>query len=365
MGQEIKEIIQKIKGSLSNWPTDKRIDIFLEMIYKEYNLMLYEFSERNSNNSLPKQHLQTIELVEQRILQSLKDYFCGNLYGAIGEVDMLLQDINHIGGYNITIIERDNIWYRGRLRENGTSLYKRNEMFHIPEYLREKVNGQRFSFNGYPCLYLGKSIWTCWEELDEPHLDDICFSAFKLVEDIKLLDLSIPSEESMRTKSHEDFNKLLITLPVAIACSVKTKNENANFKEEYIVPQLMMVNLINSRRFEGFIYSSTKKNPALNWKEDYLLNIVLPVMGDFDIDGLSIGLKQQFSITLPIYYRYEFLKSNISNLVFADNEDIDMIFNKSILTNEREATSTSEDLYPRALFGQMETILKNKEFSKL
>lgn len=236
-------------------------------------------------------------------------------------------------------------------------------MFHIPEHLREKVNNQRFSFNGYPCLYLGKSIWACWEELDEPHLDDICFSAFKLTEDLNLLDLSIPTEDMLKTKSFKDYYKILITLPLAMACTVKTVNENANFKAEYVIPQLMMVNLLNSWEFEGFIYSSTKKNPALNWKEEYLQNIVLPVRGDFDENGLCKVLKDLLTVTSPIYYKYEFLKANVSNMTTASELDVQVIVDKVLYDKIQD--KKDEDMYPRALFGQMESILQEMEFIKI
>lgn len=140
-----------------------------------------------------------------------------------------------------------------------------------------------------------------------------------------------------------------------IACSIKTLNENANFKSEYVIPQLMMAELINWHWFDGYIFSSTKRNPAFEWEEDYLLNVVLPVVGSFDDDGLCISLKQKFLLTEPIYYKYEFLKGNVSNLIMGDDEDIDGIFDKSIHIDNK-------DLYPKALFGQLEELLNKKVF---
>ena len=100
----------------------------------------------------------------------------------------------------------------------------------------------------------------------------------------------------------------------------------------------------------------------MDWKEDYLLNMVLPVVGDFDNDGLCIILKKQFTVTAPIYYKYEFLKANVSNMVSVTNEEIDKLFNDS---GKPEEIDKNEDLYPRALFGQMEEILNNKDFSAI
>lgn len=358
--QYIIKIVSQIKDTLSNRPKEKRIDDFLEIGFEKYNNLLKDYC---LTDCLSEKQKQTVDLIENRIIQSLKDYFNGKLSGALIEIQCLLQDLSGADGNNIAILKKGEIWYRGRIKEEGSNLFNRKEMFHIPEYLREKVNSQRFSFNGYPCLYLGKSIWACWEELDEPHLDDICFSAFKLSKDIRLLDLSIPSEETLRKKTPDDYPALLVSLPIMIACSIKTLNEKANFKSEYVIPQLMMAELINWHCFDGYIFSSTKRNPAFDWKEEYLLNIVLPVVGSFDDDGLCISLKKTFLLTEPIYYKYEFLKSNVSNMIETSEQEIDAIYDEVFhnIYNEYE----EEDLYPRALFGQMEDLLKKKVFFEI
>ena len=357
--QYILKIVSQIKDALSNRPKEKRIDDFLEIEFEKYNNLLKDYC---LTDCLSEKQKQIVDLIENRILQSLKDYFNGKLSGALTEIQCLLQDLSGADGDNITILKKGEIWYRGRIKEEGSNLFNRKEMFHIPECLREKVNSQRFSYNGYPCLYLGKSIWACWEELDEPHLDDICFSAFKLLKDIRLLDLSIPSEEALRKKTPDDYPALLVSLPIMMACSIKTLNEKANFKSEYVVPQLMMAELLNWHWFDGYVFSSTKRNPGFDWKEEYLLNIVVPVVGKFDDDGLCISLKKTFLLTEPIYYKYEFLKSNVSNMIKASEQEINAIFDN---THDKQEEYEEEDLYPRALFGQMEGLLKKKEFSEI
>ena len=84
----------------------------------------------------------------------------------------------------------------------------------------------------------------------------------------------------------------------------------------------------------------------------------MPVDGDFDNDGLSKKLKQCVSITDSICYKYEFLKSTVSNLSSFTEEDIDnLLSNKGI--------DKTKDLYPESLFGQMEMVLKRKEFTQI
>ena len=353
MMKHIIDIVQKIRPALLNRPKDKRIDEFLESIFKSYNTSLESVIDSNITCQL----LEKVDFVEQRILDALREFYNGRLMGALIEIQRLYDAMRN--DLHVISINKDDIWYRGRIKERRSGLYTKKDMFHIPNQQREKVSNQRFSFNGYPCLYLGKSIWDCWEELDEPHLDDVCFSAFKFSKDVYLLDLSMPIESLFDEYLSSDYSKLLVTFPLIIACSIRVNDENVNFKAEYIIPQLLMDNLLNHYKYDGYMFSSTKQNPSLDWDERYLRNVVLPVDGKFDKEGLCDNLKQTVMLTTPICYKYEFLKSNVSNMMFATKKDIEAI------VSGMKIDTTEEDTYPKSLFGQMEDILKEKEYSYL
>ena len=70
-------------------------------------------------------------------------------------------------------------------------------MFHIPFNKRGKVETQRYSAPGYPCLYLGSSVNACWEELGQPRFDDMMVSRFVVKEAFPVLDLRMPKEEDL------------------------------------------------------------------------------------------------------------------------------------------------------------------------
>lgn len=360
--EKIIDIIKQIERLLHSRPKNMVLIDFLKSIFEQYSEMLASLDDIIARPKMLKEGLiETTENVEERIYQSLEDYYNGRLLSAIAEMDFLFQDLGLIlpKGYNEYSMCSGDIWYRGRVRNEGIRMYSTKEMFHIPNHLRENVSNQRFSFNGYPCLYMGKSIWTCWEELDEPHLDDVCFSAIKINKEIHLFDLSIPTEDAIRDKSIEELVALLVTLPLKIACSIRTRNEKANFKEEYIIPQLLMIELIEHSDYDGYIFTSTKGNPTFGWHEKYLLNAVLPVRGDFDSDGLCISLKESMHITKPVCHQYEILKSTISDMIPASDEEIDAIFEDE---DEHETKEANPDIYPRTVFGQMEDVLKESEF---
>lgn len=357
---KIIDIIQRIKDILSSRPKDIGLVDFLKSICEQYIEMIATLDDTIARPVMFKDGLiEAIDKVVNKIMLSLHEYYDGRISSAAAEIDFLFQDLSLIfpDGHNQFSISSNDVWYRGRIINEGLRIYPRNEMFHIPNHLRENVSNQRFSFNGYPCLYMGKSIWTCWEELDEPDLDNVCFSALKISQNLQIFDLSIPTPDSIKNKSIEELIAMLIVLPLSIACTIKTKNEKANFKEEYIIPQLMMVELLEHQRFDGYMFTSTKKNPTFDWDEKYLLNMVLPVSGVFDEDGLCVSLKSKILITDPICYRYEILKSNISNMVEATDEFIASLFKEG-----HELPGKDTDEYPRVSFGQMEAILKEAQF---
>lgn len=361
--EKITHIIQHIKNILHTRPKHVELVDFYHNVFEQYKEKVASLDDIITRPKILKEGLiETIEKVEERIYQSLDDYYAGRLSSAIAEMDFLFQDLDLLlpQKYNQYSINQDDLWYRGRIKKEGIKIYASREMFHIPNHMRENVSNQRFSFNGYPCLYLGKSIWTCWEELDEAHLDDICFAAVKITKGFRLFDLSIPTAESVHGKSTEELISILVTMPLKIACSVKTMNEGANFKSEYIIPQLLMIELIEHSRYDGYIFTSTKENATFGWNEKYLLNVVLPVSGEFDKNGLCISLKDKMQITNPICHQYEILKSTISNMISMSTEEIHFF-----LENGYEKSEDNIDLYPRTIFGQMEKILTDAEYFTL
>ena len=68
-------------------------------------------------------------------------------------------------------------WFRARLFDDKWE-HTFRDMFHIPLNRREIVKTQRYSAPGYPCLYLGNTVYSCWEEMHRPHFDDLMFSGF-------------------------------------------------------------------------------------------------------------------------------------------------------------------------------------------
>ena len=67
-----------------------------------------------------------------------------------------------------SMIPENVTFYRMRMIDERRTNISYKEMFHIPINNRRSVKTQRYSTPGFPCLYLGNSIYGCWEEMGRP-----------------------------------------------------------------------------------------------------------------------------------------------------------------------------------------------------
>lgn len=75
------------------------------------------------------------------------------------------------GLLKIDSYDKHNDFYRIRVINDNNHLIPES-FFHIPFEHRGKVSSQRFSIQGFPSLYLGKSVYICWEELNRPNINE-------------------------------------------------------------------------------------------------------------------------------------------------------------------------------------------------
>jgi hypothetical protein len=161
-----------------------------------------------------------------------------------------------------------------RIRSERRSTLSPKDVFHVPFEARHLVATFRYSIPGLPCLYLGGSAYVCWEECGRPALDSVHLSRFQPVSGctLQLLDfgwrpaqmaalihsgqyktqLSGPSAVSDLVVAHA------LCWPLIAACSIKVRHPAANFKSEYIIPQLVLQWLTNETKIDGVRYFTTK-----------------------------------------------------------------------------------------------------------
>ena len=207
--------------------------------------------------------------------------------------------------------------FRIRKSEFG-GLFSKEEMFHIPFEKRYLVSNERFSVNGVPSLYLSESTYICWEEMGNPNFDTCNTSMF--INEKKLLVINLaPIMEDF------DVNNIL-KYPLAYVCSLGVNHPGHPFKEEYVIPQILMQCLLIYNKSNpdtsvvGIRYLSNKaykQRPLfpLNEKEDLkrYYNYAFPAYGPYDDHGLSEKLKSLFSWSAPeTYGRYRLRTSNMN-----------------------------------------------------
>lgn len=234
-------------------------------------------------------------------------------------------------------VESDN-WVKRTVDKNG--------MFHIPFNLRGIVKTQRYSVPGFPCLYLGKHVEGCWEELGRPILSNCLISRFEQKKGVHLnvLDMRVPDESEWYVDGDNDKYKplseikgMVALFPLIIACTFKTKSQNDTFKPEYIVPQLLLQYVKergyeenkrkkkNEREIYGVMYTSVQipAKKQTNAQQTYD-NVVLPVI---DIKNSYCGrLKDLFDWTEP--YCVEFTSSGDQSISNGGGSRFDEIENQ-------------------------------------
>ena len=313
-------------------PIERESDNFLEDVdnaYKKYftdveslDLELFENSDVRND---------TIRGIKDRI-QSIKSVLKKYLEGCHSDAYVLLKDsiTNSDGALDIGVFTigktEDTKQYYYRARINDGTIKSFPDMFHIPNNKREIIRTERFSALGYPCLYLGNSVYDCWEEMGRPSFDELYFSGYKVVEEFKVYDLRKPNKEDFETEKLPDLLKRLIYV---IACQFKVLHRDGHFKPEYIIPQLILELIISSNRKKketecgpyslawGVAYTSTHLAYDFPYKEDYLENIAIPVVDNNIEQSYCNYLMSLFEISDPICYRFEELKEMINGVMWS------------------------------------------------
>jgi len=221
-----------------------------------------------------------------------------------------------------------------RLRSDATvaayGQLSRKDMFHVPFEKRRSVRNHRYSIPGLPCLYLGSSVWICWEELGRPNLDSLLLSRFEFADDLVVLDFHFPPDlawlvfqwangpadltlpENVDIEKKARYNdefvlSYILFWPLIAGCSIKVLDREGTFHPEYIVPQLLLRWVTATKKYDvsGIRYFSTR-TPAGQWDVFAHSNCVFPAR-QIAATGLCGYLLDKFRLTIPI--AWQLLKS--------------------------------------------------------
>lgn len=198
-----------------------------------------------------------------------------------------------------------------RIKPGVDKKSQKAELFHIKRNLRNLIGAYRYSISGFPCLYLSSGIELAWFECGMPRKFSYCSmmieetgeNALRLIDftnrPIDLLTnihLWLLNSESEKEKEaiYKYLINYIITYPLVAACSIKVKQRDSKFIEEYVLPQLLMQWVRETNYFDGIRYKSSLYTDLVQGMG--AVNIVLPVK-KFRDDGLCENLTSKISVS--------------------------------------------------------------------
>lgn len=271
--------------------------------------------------------IETINMIKEAI----QAYYSGDLIVAYSNIEKIVaplieeeyicSSVNQNPAFkNLLSFEYDN-WdftnetvdlFRARTSKKNVN-WNEKDMGHIPFHMREIASSGRFSIPGLPCFYFGKSAYICWIEMDKPTDSEFYLSLVNLDDSINIFNLAIniyminkkaqASEEAWKDikierKKYLDDNLILWLLN--IATSYHVKQDNRNFKSEYIVSQLIML-CLRKHGIDGLAYFSKRVTEFIPNPEFGQLSINIAIMARYENDENNYSkICNHITITNPI-----------------------------------------------------------------
>jgi len=355
-----------------NPPFDLKNDIIADFGERcdKYIKILTEYKSINTTRFRFDLLISRVNELKCGIENCFRDFLSGDIKEAYIslektlEAEVIYKHIQHITIPLKSICNNDKPLYR--VRKSDTPLSKRNEIFHIPFSRRHLVSAQRYSVDGLPCLYLGTSLYVCWQEMNKPDFDKLYISAFTTNDEkSKILNFApslldhIPQDESSTTTPNQRKISYLTLWPLIIACSYKKTHPDSKFNQEYIVSNLLMQWISQRIRSQivGVSYFSTHMKKTKHSLRS--INVVFPPKAtykqttEFDY---SPKLASLFKLTSPV--SWQVLKTLDYQLTFEKNEEQEEAINH---LKDRETHSGIQDfdvdlvkLYPLTDFYKLE-----------
>lgn len=305
------------------------------------------------------------------IIYSLQEYYKGFPSKASnGFYRVLKNNVSKPNHFNdIKTLQNFDNEFLYKMRVGTDHVFTSKEMFHIPLELRGIVSTNRYSIPGLPCIYLGSSPLTCWEELNKPDLNRVQTSVFKS-DDISYIDLSTPPVVFIekiikkfydhgtimkkrfladRLKEPNEVISYLIIWPLMAACSVRVKNTTNTFKPEYIIPQLLLQFIRYDEFFDGVSYFSTKVDNYSAKTAVLYKNFAFPVQ-DGATKGLCSKLQSKFDVSDAVPW----------NMFQLYKDSPHCLPNEGEKRVENEFINGMSLLYSSTDFSKLETFLQNK-----
>lgn len=302
----------------------------LSMVLQKYVEILRIY--KSSLSYITDDIISEVVYTNDKINQCVKEYLKGKHPVAYNLIEDLLDKII---GENYYIVSKNQHFYRCRT-EDTKELSSLEEMFHVPFNRRYKVSTQRYSAPGHPCLYLGSSIYNCWQEIGYGH-SNLFISLFDVVYDFSVIDLRFPEFQEVENLTTNNFVTFLKKFPLILSTSrrIPQQEKEGHFHFEYVISQLITEYIItsNNKKYEtsefglfdfilGVYYTSTHIENNYEASLSLFSNLALPAI---DIETRTPYCRQLascFSITDPLCWKYDSINNELNELSSKDIEHI-------------------------------------------
>lgn len=283
---------------------------------------------------------------KQRILNVFDYYGKSNPKCAQEEFDSMMDSIKEYlfiaTADDWVTIKTENGEYKSRFRITPGSRFFRvrqvtekvesiknnaDELFHIPLTKKAYTNSERFSLAGFPSLYLSTVLPLAWQECGYPQ--KYYYSEYKYEkmwnkernyeEELKFLALYSPREICWWGIGLErsQFNlwlsvviRCLVLYPLVLGCSFVNHGGQVSYKQEYIIPQMLMQWVQRNNSIVQGISYFTCLDIEMMPEEYCAYNLAIPIMEPYDEKQYSKKLREEFTWSMPKYYEIPLLDVN-------------------------------------------------------
>ncbi len=248
-----------------------------------------------------------------------------------------------------------------RARSTKEELTELKDIVHPPYRLRDKIESNRFNTAGQPAFYLGTTSYVSCKEIkmgESKSKKSVFLSAFKPNEAGKALSiLNLTGSQSVINGAYnigtdpECFGELQSALikifPLVIAISFKKENEGNDFKDNYLISQLLM-NVIHKFNIDGIAYLSMQGKDEFQYPQG--VNLVLSA---FDVNE-----RKEFGDCC-----YDFYMTKPFKFIPTASHP-DLIYSKESYINKIYKESKVEKIYAHVDFGDVDRNYEDSNFGK-
>lgn len=218
-------------------------------------------------------------------------------------------------------ITRGHTFFRVRGVKGKTDEIQKNpdELFHIPLSKRNLTNNERFSIAGFPSLYLSSMLPLAWQESGYPQ--KYYYSEYQYLKldgrdrepenELAFLALYSPGEicDWGSAVKYKDFElwltvviKCLMLYPLTMACSFVNHSSKGSYKQEYVIPQMLMQWVLRNKGIVQGISYFTCADIRMMPSRYCAYNVVIPAIEPYDTKKYSQKLRDEFTWTKPEYF---------------------------------------------------------------